>query len=796
MKIELSTVMKEVFRTAWQLAPGQPNPPLRNLFMSISPTDVQGTSSPSSSQAPVHNSPSTNGLFQFQHSGSVAGADSIDRSVQIPASDNETGLSTGNSGSMAAARSNFNRSSRKMNALRAGDSKKVSKGQMHGSSSHSQMAGRGGLSSQFGSDQSKHSTANGKQSGTSGASYDEQAPSGSGSVTMQATSRKNQMVNGNHLLNFHYDPITRPQPRLPPPRKPKKIQPYNKDLFLQANFKFVVLDSGNQRTDSKDPDKMLQWGDVVCVRYSTPSPVQCPICLESPLCPQITSCGHIFCFPCILRYLLMGDDCKGESWRKCPLCFTMISAKDLYTIYINQVRHYSVGDEVQFTLLTRARDSLIPSQKDDNGSEVSCDSFSKFILTSDVELSVREAQLELNDWLVKADSGLVEDLEQLPYVCAALEQLEQRKKYWTERQAFMSLSSKNHVYPIKACREASKFSTADASDSRANAIISEVFGPLGGGSVFGDKDESQSLDVTSLKTLVGEGSPPSSNDVFETPTSSERLAVDKKSFQKHSNGDKDMKDLYTFYQVIDGQHIILHPLNMNCLLHHYRNPDLLPSRINGKILQLETLTLSEAVRKRFRFLSHFSLTTTLQLCEIDMSDIVPPDALVPFMDDIKKRQNQRKRLAKKENKEKARAEATVMHAVAIQSTVSRSANSSAVFSMDDFEALGSPPVLSTSPPVVGERKLFSSVTRLGFAAAHDSPSLRAEVSFETSRSTETPAEASAVTGPSGPNIPSFANIISTSNAPSPPDTATVNSFGKKGKKPNRILLSTAGGRRY
>lgn len=31
---------------------------------------------------------------------------------------------------------------------------------------------------------------------------------------------------------------------------------------------------------------------------------------------------------------------------------------------------------------------------------------------------------------------------------------------------------------------------------------------------------------------------------------------------------------------------------------------------------------------------------------------------------------------------------------------------------------------SSSPPVVGERKLFSSVTRLGFAAGHDSPSLQ------------------------------------------------------------------------
>ncbi|XP_068656370.1 uncharacterized protein [Aristolochia californica] len=765
--------------------------------MSISPTDAQETL-PSSSRAPLHNSFSTNGLLQSQHSDSVVDADSNDRSVQIPASESEAGLSPRNSGAMAAAASNISRSqsSKKMNGMGAGNSKKDSKGQMHGSPSHSQMAGRGGLSSQIGSDQSKPAHISGKQCGSTGASFDERAHSASGSITMHSTPRKNQMVNANHLLNFHYDPISRPQSRLLPPRKPKKIQPYNKDLFLQANFKFVVLDSGNQITESKDPDKMLQWEDVVCVRYSTPLPVQCPICLESPLCPQITSCGHIFCFPCILRYLLMADDSKGESWRKCPLCFTMISAKDLYTIYIDQVKHYSIGDEVQFTLLTRARDSLVPSQKDENSSEVICHSFSKFILTSDVELSISEAQLELHDWLVKADSGLVEDLEQLPYVCAAVEQLEQRKKYWTEHQALTSMPSKNHVYPSKACKGESNVSAGDASYARAEAINSEVFGPQGGRSAFGDKDESQSLDVTSLKTLVGEESALSPNYVLETSVGSEVLSVgDMKSSQKHSNGDKDVKDLYTFYQAIDGQHIILHPLNMNCLLHHYRNPDLLPSRINGKILQLEALSLSETVRKRFRFLSHFSLTTTLQLCEIDMSNILPPDALAPFMDDIKKRQNQRKRLAKKENKEKVRAEATAMNAVPIPPSVSHS-NNSAIFSIDDFEALGSPPVSSTSPPVVGERKLFSSVTRLGFAAAHDSPSLRAEESSETSRSMEATAEATAATGPRGPNILSFANIISTSKAPSTPDAAIAHGFGKKGKKPNKILLSTAGGRRY
>lgn len=36
-------------------------------------------------------------------------------------------------------------------------------------------------------------------------------------------------------------------------------------------------------------------------------------------------------------------------------------------------------------------------------------------------------------------------------------------------------------------------------------------------------------------------------------------------------------------------------------------------RINGKILELEMVTQTEAMRRRYRYLSHFSLTTTFQV---------------------------------------------------------------------------------------------------------------------------------------------------------------------------------------
>ncbi|KAM3273812.1 hypothetical protein ACQJBY_043163 [Aegilops geniculata] len=590
-------------------------------------------------------------------------------------------------------------------------------------------------------------------------------------------SRKNQAVNANYLLNFQYDPISRPQPRGPrtyPPRRQRKIKPYNKDLFLQANFKFVVLDTGNYQIDSMDPDKMLQWEDIICVRYCSPSEVRCPICLESPLCPQITSCGHIYCFPCILHYLLMGkEDYRGECWKKCPLCFMMISAKELTTIFVTQLQHFHIGDNVTFTLLGRSKNSLIPFLRN-SPSEYSsldedpCNVFSKFILTSDVELSVRGAKSDLSNWLQMADLGLVDDLEKLPYVSAALEQLEERMKYWSEFRYYSSSPPlKNSSSPISS----NKLKNSD--NPKTSHTNSDKLSPLSDGDIITGVS---GLSVSPLYINSKKGVPQKME---------ERRAV---------AVDSNEQDSYTFYQVIDGQHLILHPLNMKCLLNHFGNSDMLPPRVTGKILELETITQSEASRKRYRFLSHFSLTTTFQFCEIDLSDMLPPASLAPFMDEIKRREKQRIQTAKKEEKDRVKAEvaaAAQESAMRFEYTNFSRTQSDVMFSLDDFEALGNSAAGPSTSPPAGERKLFSDVTRLGFASAQDSPPLRAETG-------DTNNEITRDQGPVAASSVSFASILSSTraSADSSAEMAKPNGVGKAGKKRTKVLLSTGGGRRY
>ncbi|XP_009405452.2 uncharacterized protein LOC103988593 isoform X1 [Musa acuminata AAA Group] len=719
--------------------------------------------------------------------------------------------------SAAPAGGNSYNSTRKVIGSRVSGTKKVSCCKKSGTAYECQL-GREEAASQFRSNQFGPSQGNERPPANAKFVHSGNLatrPSGLHGNAGQSATRRNNVINANHLLNFYYDPISRSEPRIPP-RRQQKIKPYNKDLFLQANYKFVVLDRGGCEIKSMDPDKMLHWEEVICVRYSTPLLVQCPICLDTPLCPQITSCGHIYCFPCILRYMLMGEENhKGECWKKCPLCFTVISTKDLYTVLIENVKQFGVGDHAHFTLLIRPKVSVFPVLKKKQVESSTpcttdglCDLFSKFVLTSDVELSVREAKSDLYDWLHKADSGLVDDLEKLPYVCAALEQLEERMKAWMEQQTDSTIPLRDHVTPSVNSKTSlsSKNRNSHALNLTSNLGNAESYAYESGigmvcyipdhektGSSTGNAESYAFADSTLLPLAANSEQLENSNEVPLSHNQDESFQQEEMTSQRnsHSCSGGTERDSYTFYQATDGQHLILHPLNMKCLLHHYGSYDLLPPSISGEILELETVTQSEAMRRRYRYLSHFSLTTTFQLCEIDLRDLLPSSSLAPFLDEMKKREKQRHRLARKENDERARAEAASAQLNLISSAQRQLTHKDVVFSSDDFEALGANIAPSSSPPT-GERKLFSDVTRLGFAAAHDSPSLRAEESADVSGDV---AEASHVYAPRPMTTSSFATILSSACDVESSEQQT-SAQGKKGKKPNRVLLSTASSRRY
>ena len=111
---------------------------------------------------------------------------------------------------------------------------------------------------------------------------------------------------------------------------------YRKELFLQANFRFLVADWADLRGAASDPDHMVDWDDVVLVEMASATPLSCPVCLDEPMtCAQVTLCGHAFCFPCIARHAATVRK-EGEP-AKCPMCFTPLRLADLRTVRRRQI---------------------------------------------------------------------------------------------------------------------------------------------------------------------------------------------------------------------------------------------------------------------------------------------------------------------------------------------------------------------------------------------------------------------------------------------------------------------------
>ena len=58
-------------------------------------------------------------------------------------------------------------------------------------------------------------------------------------------------------------------------RNAPKPEPYDRNKFLQANFRFLVSDAADLREHSTNADLMLDWGDVIEVSYAPLMAAEC-----------------------------------------------------------------------------------------------------------------------------------------------------------------------------------------------------------------------------------------------------------------------------------------------------------------------------------------------------------------------------------------------------------------------------------------------------------------------------------------------------------------------------------------
>ncbi|KAI0394115.1 hypothetical protein F5Y17DRAFT_429487 [Xylariaceae sp. FL0594] len=198
-----------------------------------------------------------------------------------------------------------------------------------------------------------------------------------------ASSRRGQ-TSITHLLNYsvpsryhqeHHHRATRRHPTWGPGSGYHAV---DKARFVHANYRFVVSPIGDYSSQAVDADKHIDWSDVLQIIASSKSQTTaCPICLSDPVAPRMARCGHIFCLPCLLRFMNSTNDeepspRKEARWKKCPICEDSFRMAETRPVRFHEGQENplpEVGQDVVLRLMVREAGSTL-ALPDEGGADV------------------------------------------------------------------------------------------------------------------------------------------------------------------------------------------------------------------------------------------------------------------------------------------------------------------------------------------------------------------------------------------------------------------------------------------
>ncbi|KAG0054412.1 hypothetical protein BGZ83_011312 [Gryganskiella cystojenkinii] len=499
----------------------------------------------------------------------------------------------------------------------------------------------------------------------------------------RGNNKKNQ-VSLNHLLNFSFPVREEPQNVAPIRRRRNaNYQPFDKDKFINANFRFLMHPRSDYAVFTMDADVRVQWEDIEQVLIAVPQ--SCPICLQPPVAARVTKCGHVYCFSCILHYLALSD--TNKAWRKCPICWDAIYEKDLKSVRTTQDEHdiYDQGEKeiakkiaakqevhVEMKLIQRSLNSTVALPRSNTfplGTGVLSEElqgqpplefypdamlFSRLMITtvdritSELDRDIRSiecAMEEAKSYDVNSHS------EEIVFFEMAMTKIQERKEKVKDDAKFLP----------KVALEREKV-LRDHFDHAASIVTPEIelepesaaenARPLVTYNETGPEayELSRKLD-TPVSTPVPEDSTAAQQSGSEKESSD--AAKTNKAKTKTPN---QLTTMYFFYQASNGHHLYLQPLDIRILKQHFETYDCFPDTITVKVLGIEETSLTEEVRKKCKYLGHLPLGCEVSFLDVALEDVVGADGVKPFEAELRLRRTKRREKEAKEERERLERE--------------------------------------------------------------------------------------------------------------------------------------------
>ncbi|KAJ3175058.1 RING finger protein 10 [Geranomyces variabilis] len=490
-------------------------------------------------------------------------------------------------------------------------------------------------------------------------------------AALQSPNKRGQ-ISLNHLLSFQMPPRQRPTSTGKPVRRKSNVyyEPYNKERFVNANFRFIMDEKGDYTVNVFDPDIVVDWKDVVQAVVPITKPPSCPICLSPPIASKVTKCGHVYCWPCITHYLELGE----KKWRKCPICYDAIYAKDLKPARFSLMQEVgkattSKPAKVQMVLMKRAMNSAIALPRQgyhtwaDAGTNLppsvhnaNAVPYAKLLLSSpeylQAEILEREqeqlkallGEAVADEAVVKAMAGRAGHSDtqggmssERPFIEVALQEVKValnaslkehdylrdpkgKQVNGTKNGAVVSavgLASVPGEEPIKAwsaedlTADVKKFQTDHSTESGYEAAFS---------------DEEASLQPA----ISLEISPPLTSHELPSTAEPNPVPIADRKKQTANPAQPPSDGMYYFYQSADGQHLYLHPLDIKVLKYEYETYDRFPDRIEVDVIKVQESTMTDDLRRRCKYLAHIALRCDVSFCEIDHVGLVKAETRRAF----------------------------------------------------------------------------------------------------------------------------------------------------------------------
>lgn len=287
-----------------------------------------------------------------------------------------------------------------------------------------------------------------------------------------------------------------------------------------------------------------------------------------------------------------------------------------------------------------------------------------------------------------------------------------------------------------------------------------------------------------------------------------------------------------FYQCEDGQLCFLSRFNMSCLLSDFsaKVPDQealssgkalnfwqqrrllpLPDFVEGEIVEIENIQLTEETRKRMPFLAHLPLYTDIRFLEIDINNLLSMETKNKFKADFEMRRKRRQSRVKAEKREDKIARKQEMERINELKARTRQIDPN-----DEFFQVSPPPedpldlsseafgpAISGNPGGGGPRPAaaptssfsFSNITQSG--GAFPALNTNSEANFPSLGASAPPKTKPAPSVPSwgSPARPKAPAAVSPISAPGFAEKKPAAPGPKKKSKGKKILLFSSGGHR-